>query len=667
MARLPKPGGDPDRWSQLLNEYLLVAHNPDGTPRKEEFSTLAATVGLNDLNTTNLPTDPPIRTPILSNDGTNLRWATTIEINVRDYGAVGDGVTDDTAAVQAAINAAGSGLVVFPSGVFMIRGVKVNNKGTAIRGDGRFGTRIKRLSGSAPLIDMSGSGTNIGHLRYDTISNFQIDGNNMPGVLIRSYYADSCVYREVSFINCPGLAVDFVEVWDTRFENCTWEHCGSLTEPASMFRNSTAPGTFGFSEDNTNQIYFTSCRWEGFRNGAVRLDGGANGSTALLNGIFFVACKMETRVAAGPAFQVLDKTTVIFVNQLYIAIMGKDSSYAEPIDAIEDHASHLFMTNVYVQWGVAPGLANSVVHIVSSAPHMYHALGTFYPTEDPAKAAIWVEPAASDVTISSLWVNRGRLGVGNFSRLLDSNPVAGLNVRVQHPGSFRVSDAASEKELIKVDNNPTRPALHLLGGVDAVGFSDSYVTEKWRIVGSTGAARFAGNKFQIEGSKGYVGINTTPFTGIAMLIRAATEGDRGLAIVRPTSTATNRLMEFQDEAYNIQGMAIDSNGRPVAVGTPSRVTAGDQVSYANPGVQVRDIAGNVVAAVKPSPTGPGTIATVTFSRPYAVPPLSIIVTNHSAIAAELYVSARSASSFTVSTRNALPGGSLLNFDYTVIA
>src|SRR5687768_6019430 len=321
MTRLPKMGEE--EWGDILNEFLLVAHNADGTPRAD-VSALAASVGLKDLITTNSPTDPPLQTPILSNDGKNLVWKTSIEINVRDYGAKGDGVTDDTAAIQSAINAAGSGLVVFPSGVFMTTGVKVRNKGTAIRGDGRFGTRIQRLSGNEPLIDMSGTGSHLGHLRYDTISNFQIDGNNMPGTLIRSYYADSCVYRELSFIDCPGPATDFVEVWDTRFENCTWEHCGDLETPSSLFRNSTAPGTFGYSEDNTNQIYFVSCRWEGFRNGAIRLDGTANGSTKLLNGIFFVACKMETRVAAGPAFQVMAGVTVVFVNQLYIAMMGLD-------------------------------------------------------------------------------------------------------------------------------------------------------------------------------------------------------------------------------------------------------------------------------------------------------------------------------------------------------
>ncbi len=31
MARLPTPGGDGGSWGQILNEYLSVAHNTDGS------------------------------------------------------------------------------------------------------------------------------------------------------------------------------------------------------------------------------------------------------------------------------------------------------------------------------------------------------------------------------------------------------------------------------------------------------------------------------------------------------------------------------------------------------------------------------------------------------------------------------------------------------------
>jgi hypothetical protein len=221
--------------------------------------------------------------------------------------------------------------------------------------------------------------------------------------------------------------------------------------------------------------------------------------------------------------------------------------------------------------------------------------------------------------------------------------------------------------MIKIDNNPDRPALHLLNGVDAAGFSDSYVTEKWRLVSSNGAARFAGGKFQIEGTKGYVGINTAPYTGITMLLRPAAGNDKGLAIVRPSSAASGRLLEFQDETYNLQGQAFDASGRPLAVGTPPKVTKGDQVNHAIPSPQVRDIAGSISAVVRPTPTAPGSIATVTFSRPYTTVPLVISINDHSTVPGDLYVSARSENSFTVSTRSALTPGAALAFEYTIIA
>lgn len=661
-------------WAQILNEYLLVSHNEDGTQRIE--STPKRSVSLPQLEVKNNP-DQDISELVLTNDNSRLYWRdagslvrakSRLRINVVDYGAKGDGATDDTAAIQSAIDAAENGGVIeFPRGTYVVGGLKVRRHGIALSGESRLGSRISRLEGStAPLIDLSGTASLNGHLKFCSINNLTLIGNYKPGVLLQSYYADNLILREVNFRASDGVSMDFVEVWDSRINNCTWENCGSTTEPACLFRNSMPQGQFGYSDDNTNQIHFTGCRWESWGNGAVRLDGAANGSPRLLNGFFFVSCKMESRHAAGPALQIMPGSTLVFVNQLYIAIMAVEPDLVKPLDAIEDHGSHIFMSDVYVQWGEEVNIANSLVNVKRSGPHMYYKLSTFYPAQDPVEAAVVAAPEAFDVIVSCNVVNRGQRTKGNVSEIMPYSARVGLVMPLDASGTFRLYSNVNGKDLFKVDNTGTRPGIFYANGADMVGYSDAYTTEKWRLVSSTGAARFAGNRFQIEATKGYVGINATPTASLAMLIKPALEGDRGIAVVRPTTASTTRLMEFQDETFAIQGLAIDSHGRPIGVGTPARVTAGDQVSYANPGIQVRDIAGNVNAAVRPSPTAPGVIATIAFSRAYNTPPLHIGIVDHSPTPADLYVSARSTTGFTVSTRQALRGGMQVTFDYSVI-
>src|SRR5438132_1119586 len=55
--------------------------------------------------------------------------ASVAELNVRAYGATGNGVTDDTAAVQRAFNgaAAGGNAVYFPPGTYLLRTVSIPN------------------------------------------------------------------------------------------------------------------------------------------------------------------------------------------------------------------------------------------------------------------------------------------------------------------------------------------------------------------------------------------------------------------------------------------------------------------------------------------------------------------------------------------------------------
>lgn len=95
MSRQPTVGGDAGGWGAILNDYLSQGIGSDGTLKAFQV------------------------------------------INVKDstYGAKGDGVTDDTSAIQAAINAASGGIVFFPAGRYSFSALTISNPMT-LRGQG---------------------------------------------------------------------------------------------------------------------------------------------------------------------------------------------------------------------------------------------------------------------------------------------------------------------------------------------------------------------------------------------------------------------------------------------------------------------------------------------------------------------------------------------------
>lgn len=65
-------------------------------------------------------------------------------VSVRDFGAVGDGVTDDTAAIQAAVNAAGE--IYFPPGTYRCNTQIVLRAGISLVGAGVGVTKIEKIT-----------------------------------------------------------------------------------------------------------------------------------------------------------------------------------------------------------------------------------------------------------------------------------------------------------------------------------------------------------------------------------------------------------------------------------------------------------------------------------------------------------------------------------------
>jgi len=250
-------------------------------------------------------------------------------ITPQDYGAVGNGSTDDTAAIQAAINAVqaqGGGTLFFPSATYAVTPVSstsaalvLNNgttgyQGVRLTGSSEQGATLKRLA-NGPIITMSGPSsdtTGVTHCRYCTIENLDLNGNNLTGTLVQTYYADTLLFKNVHYVNSNDVGHDCAEFWDSRFENVLWDTVGSTTAnttaPALWLRNTAASSGFGYSAGTTNNIYFFGCRWEQYKTGAVRIERGVGTNSGQPYSLYFVSSKLETANLNGLATFFCDTT-----------------------------------------------------------------------------------------------------------------------------------------------------------------------------------------------------------------------------------------------------------------------------------------------------------------------------------------------------------------------
>src|SRR5947207_2245587 len=114
------------------------------------------------------------RGKVLTSTGSAPTWTVPVGCNVRDYGALGDGSTGDTAAFAAALAAAGRhGTILVPPGTYLIN-LDLGNSHPIIQGAGTDATILRGYTaGDAPLTfgyDNGGGGWQWGEVRDLQIS-----------------------------------------------------------------------------------------------------------------------------------------------------------------------------------------------------------------------------------------------------------------------------------------------------------------------------------------------------------------------------------------------------------------------------------------------------------------------------------------------------------------
>jgi len=287
MSRLPTPGSDDGLWGTILNDFLSVEHNADGTLKSS--GSLAAKAGDNTVvhNTgaetvagvktfTSAPVVPSGAFPesAIANLATDLSarlkyrgaWAASTAYavndlitfsgssyvvtaaftsgasfaltnlatlarrpgvyNVQEYGAKGDGTTDDTAAIKTAINTAfAAGVsngtyyaeIYFPPAVYLIAGAPTTT--------GKGNAQIP-----LPVIEADPSGAPVGQQKFILIFKGTADATALyhwnqgavqqAGAVLRTTYdAGSTIPTggEVSVIGGPNPHNGFggnTNVWD---------------------------------------------------------------------------------------------------------------------------------------------------------------------------------------------------------------------------------------------------------------------------------------------------------------------------------------------------------------------------------------------------------------------------------------------------------------------
>lgn len=130
-------------------------------------------------------------------------WALVRDLpTVRDYGAVGDGSTDDTAAFQSVLSAHAGKQIIVPVGTYRITSALTVQAGTHLMGQSKSGSQIK-LDAAVTLIDLGDAAK---------LSNLYLNGNGQAGKGVNlaagtsQQVIDSC-----EIINFDAACINFAD------------------------------------------------------------------------------------------------------------------------------------------------------------------------------------------------------------------------------------------------------------------------------------------------------------------------------------------------------------------------------------------------------------------------------------------------------------------------
>lgn len=207
-----------------------------------------------------------------------LPWIKKDYVTPEMFGAVGDGVTDDSNAFMSAINyCIKEKTTLFLKGKTYVVSLDLNNSqnGFCMEGEGDNNSILKPADGAEYVLKISGLDLTNRCLWF-SFRNFRIDGNNKT---VTALILDKCqnfYFDNIRLQNAKG-GIIATDLWDTEFYSLNLIDCSIPTE--SVYAVNMIADL-----DCCNAVKFTNCRFEHC---------GAIIKAELLRHVFFTNCKFE--------------------------------------------------------------------------------------------------------------------------------------------------------------------------------------------------------------------------------------------------------------------------------------------------------------------------------------------------------------------------------------
>lgn len=227
----------------------------------------------------------------------NIQMSHIVTVDVKNFGAKGDGVTDDTQAIQNAIdfvsnetssiyNTTYFGVVFLPKGVYNVTNL-VMKSNVHIKGNGIAITRINPIGTSGYVFEAIGTNRSAKLVQCDmrdfTISPrdrfSSVDYGTRPNVGgINFKFCERISVKNVKINGIGGIGINNIENFDCYFENIEFVYVGTDS-------NTPALALTGTTVDSTNAIHTICCRFEACPT-MLKLKDGARQNQ-------FIGCKFE--------------------------------------------------------------------------------------------------------------------------------------------------------------------------------------------------------------------------------------------------------------------------------------------------------------------------------------------------------------------------------------